>query len=203
MTLMRHFFRTAASVLILTAVLRGDSVGSRPAAVTKVLELFDHLQTAQQQKARGQKPQHVGFNLTEQEINEYSAYALRTTPRPGLRSVSVKVFPNNYISTLTVIDFDAVERWKPGTIPTLLKPVLTGQKTIWMDYRFQAANGRTTFSVEKAYFEKLRLPAFFIEKMIQIVASRQPEHYDTTKPLPLPFGLEKVWTNEHAVAGEN
>jgi hypothetical protein len=165
--------------------------------VVKVLDIFTRLQASQQ------KYQPVAFQLTDAEIDEYSRYALAATPRPGLRSFSVKVFPNNYLSTLTLIDFDAVERWKPGTIPTLLKPVLSGQKSIWVDVRFQAANGRATFTIEKAYFQNIRLPAIFVSQMIQAVAARQPEHYDTTKPVPLPFGLKKAWTNGHTVFGEN
>jgi hypothetical protein len=39
--------------------------------------------------------------------------------------------------------------------------------------------------------------------MIQIVAARQPEKYDTSKPLPLPFGLRRIWTEEQLTAGEN
>src|ERR1019366_9719760 len=100
------------------------------------------------------------FALSDGEINDYMRYALRTTPRPGLDSVTVKIFPHNYVSTFTVVDFDAVERWKPGTIPVLLRPVLNGREAIWLDVRFQAENGTVTFSVEKAYFQKVRLPAF-------------------------------------------
>jgi len=172
-------------------------------AVSKVLDLFQKLQAAEQQKTQGRPVDHVSFRLTEAEVNEYAVYALRTNPRPGLQSVTVKIFPNNYYSTYTVIDFDAVERWKPGTIPALLKPVLSGKKSIWVDYRVQAQNGVVTFSVEKAYFGSIRLPAFFVQKMIQVVAARQPEHYDTTKPVPLPFGLRKVWTQEKLAGGEN
>jgi hypothetical protein len=32
---------------------------------------------------------------------------------------------------------------------------------------------------------------------------RQPEHYDTSKPAPLPFGLRKVWTADQVVMDEN
>jgi len=190
--------------IFLTGLLfAADPSITRPPAAVKILGLFDHLQAAEQQKLNGQKPQHVALELSEKEINDYSVYALAVAPRPGFRSLAVKVFPNNYISTLTLVDFDAIERWKPGTIPTLLKPVLTGTKIIWLDFRFQAAGGRTTFSVEKAYFENLRLPAFFVEKMIQAVAARQPEHYDTTRAVLLPFGLQRLWTKEHMVLGEN
>ena len=57
--------------------------------------------------------------------------------------------------------------------------------------------------MEKAYFQQLRLPAVLVEKVIQVVAARQPEKYDTSKPVPLPFGLQRVWTGERLVMGEN
>ena len=81
--------------------------------------------------------------------------------------------------------------------------MLNGKKTIWVDYRFRIVNGKITFSVEKAYYQNLRLPAWLVEKMIEIVAARQPEKYDRTKPLPTPFGLRNLWTSANAVGEEN
>lgn len=200
---------STAILMALTAVMAcqaGDSANTVPNApppvVAKFLGLFDQLRAAETQKAHG-TPQHVAFRLTDSEINEYLRYSLHAIPRPGLDSVTVKVFPANYISTFTVIDFDAVERWHPGTIPGLLRSVLSGKKTIWVDYRINANDSKISFSVEKAYYGDLRLPGFFVEKMIQIVAARQPEKYDTSKPMPIPFGLHEVWTNEHVIQGQN
>jgi hypothetical protein len=173
-----------------------------PPVATKVLGVFEQLRAAGEPNAKGGR-QHVAFQFSEAEINQYMQYSLKTTPRPGVESVNVKFFPKNYVSTFTVVDFDAVERWKPGTIPKLLRPMLSGKKSVWVDYRFQANDGKGTFSVEKAYYGDVRLPGFVVEKMIEILAARQPEHYDTTKPLPLPFGLRQVWTAEHTVAGRN
>ena len=165
-----------------------------PPAVAKMLDLFARL--------RAPQGGHVAFSLTENEINDYLKHSLRQTPRPGLDAITIKVFAQNYLSTFTVVDFDAVERWKPGTIPMLLRPVLSGRKSVWVDYRFHAWDGHATFSVEKAYFQNIRLPAVFVEKVIAIVAARQPEKYDTSKPIPLPFGLKKVWTHDRVVQGE-
>jgi hypothetical protein len=73
-----------------------------------------------------------------------------------------------------------------------------------VDYRFEINGGAGKFTVEKAYYQDVRIPALVVEKVIATLAARQPEKYDTTKPLPLPFGLSKVWTTEqHALAGEN
>jgi hypothetical protein len=177
------------------------AVPTVPPVAQKFLGIFQELRTAEVEPPAVRR--RVAFALSDGEINDYMRYALHATPRPGLDSVTVRIFPHNYISTFTVIDFDAVERWKPGTIPAVLRPVLSGRRSIWVDYRFAAANSRVTFSVEKAYYDKLRLPAFFVAKMIQIVAARQPEHYDTSKPLPLPFSLRTVWTENGIVKGNN
>ena len=201
---MRHL--AALSLLILGTVLLSPaatvaSPPTPPAAVAKVLDLFDRLRAAQED--RDDAPKHVAFNLTEAEINEYMRYALKTTPRPGLDSLTVKLFPKDYISTFTRIDFDAVERWHPGTIPVVLRPFLKGKKSIWIDCRIHAVDSKVTLTVEKARYEDMPLPAFFVEKMIQLVAARQPEKYDTSRPMPIPFGVSKIFTTEHVIQGSN
>lgn len=196
-----HLCQRFALIFCLAATSYAAS--SPPPVALKVFGLFDRLNAAKREKAAGKTPVHVNFGLTEQEINDYLGYRLGAAPRPGVDTVTLKVFPHNYVSTYTVVDFDAVEKWKPGTVPMLLKPVLNGKRAIWIDCRFHAADGKATFSVEKAYFGSIRLPAFFVQKMIEIVAARQPEKYDTSKPVPLPFGLRRVWTAGHAISGEN
>jgi hypothetical protein len=189
-------------VLVSARSLYAADAAPIPLVATKFLALFQDLRDAEAQKAAG-KVRHVSFRISSSEIDDYMRWSLKATPRPGLESVTVKIFPHNYVSTFTIVDFDAVEKWKPGTIPGILRPVLNGKKSIWVDYRFGDDNGKMTFSVEKAYYGGLRLPAFFVQEMIKIVAARQPEKYDTSKPLPLPFGLRRIWTEEQFVLGEN
>ena len=172
---MKSSMQKVVLVLVLLAGSRLPAADlAIPPVAQKFLAMFQELREAGAQSASMRR--HVAFALSDGEINDYMRYALRTTPRPGLDSVTVKIFPHNYVSTFTVVDFDAVERWKPGTIPVLLRPILRGKQSIWVDYRFAAADSKVTFSVEKAYYDKVRLPAFFVEKMIEIVAARQPEH---------------------------
>jgi hypothetical protein len=193
--------KSGLALLILLPVLLAAANFPGPPVTQKFLTLFQDLRQAQEQPAPSRR--HVSFTLTGGEINEYMRYALRTAPRPGVDSVGVKIFPHNYISTFTMVDFDAVERWRPGTIPAVLRPLLHGEQSIWVDFRFTAADAKIAFSVEKAYYGNIRLPAFFVQKMIQIVAARQPEHYDTSKPVPLPFGLRQISTENGEVKGSN
>lgn len=204
---MRHF----ATAILLILLLSPDSPAQQPplpgatpppAVAVKFLALFDQLRAADATRGRSAAP-HLAFKLTDAEINDYMQYALKARPRPGLDSLTVKVFPSNYISTFTVIDFDAVERWHPGTIPSLLRPLLSGKKSILVDYRISARNSTFSFSVEKAWYQDVHLPAFLVEKVIGIVAARQPEKYDTSKPMPIPFGLRTIWTTNHTLEGQN
>lgn len=166
-------------------------------AVLKFQDLFRRLNEAQLTKKK------VQFQFSEAEVNEYLRYAQRTNPRPGFEGMTVKFFPSNYISTYTLIDFDMVEKVRPGTVPVLLRPVLNGQKAVWVDIRLRASEGAASFSVEKAYFNDIRIPAFVVEKMINVVGSRQKEKWDTSKPVPLPFALRSVSTGAQTVSGEN
>jgi hypothetical protein len=85
----------------------------------------------------------------------------------------------------------------------LLKPVLTGQKSIWVDCRFGAHHGLLTFNVEKSYFQSVWIPAWVTQKMIEVVLSRQHEKVDASKPIPMPFGLKEVWTGNQSLHGQN
>ena len=166
-----------------------------PAAVSKILGLFDRL--------RATPPQRVDFRLTEDEINEYLVYSLATNPRPGVRSATIKVFPYNYVSVFTIIDFDAVERESPGTIPFVLRPLLRGSTSLWVDVRFHVADGKVTYSVEKAYYQNSKLPLFAVRQILRVIGSLQPEHFEIDAPMPLPLGLRHMETANHVLIGHN
>ena len=100
-----------------------------PPIAQKFLLLFGDLRAAEAARSTN-SPKHVAFSFTEDELNEYMRYALKASARPGIDGVTVKLFQNNYIATFTVVDFTAIEQWRPGTIPTLLRPVLNGKKTV-------------------------------------------------------------------------
>ncbi len=170
---------------------------AQPPAVMRVLKLFGELNEAQ---STGKK---VRFELSEADVNEYLRHARQVNPRPGLDKLTVKFFPGDYVSTFTVIDFDLVEQARPGTVPALLKPVLNGKKEIWVDVRLHTAGGYGTFSVEKAYFQSIRLPAVLVEKMINVVGARQREKFDTSKPVPLPYKIQRIGAGEKTMTGEN
>ena len=187
--------------LSLWMTLAGPASAAGP--VEKMLDFFDHLRRAEAAGAAHMPVPHEERRFTDGEVNEYLAYALKTTPRPGLKSMHVEFADANYISTSVVADLDALEKWKPGTIPGGLKWVLSGTKSVRVDLRFQQTTDRlVSLSVEKAYYQDIRIPALVVQEMMKILAARQPEHYDLNH-LTLPMGLKRMWTTGHSVSGMN
>jgi hypothetical protein len=171
--------------------------------VEKMLDFFDRLRKAQTEQAARRPAPHVETRFTEGEVNEYMVHALRTTPRPGVKSIQVQFADGNYIATTVMADLDALERWKPGTIPGALRWVLSGTKSLRVDLRFRQTTDRLVgLSVEKAYYQDVRIPALVVEEMMKILAARQPEHYDMNH-LMLPMGLRRMWTTGHTVSAMN
>jgi outer membrane protein OmpA-like peptidoglycan-associated protein len=163
--------------------------------VLKMLELFRALRSVPQEP--------VSFHLTEDEINAYLEYALSSTPRPGIESIKIKIFKNNYISTLVQMDLDALAKSKGGTMLAPFHPFMNGQKELWLDFRFAVADAKVTFTIEKAYYQKTAVPLALVKEIIRLAAILQPEHYQTNSPIPLPFQLRQIRTEDRILTGEN
>ena len=161
-----------------------------PASI-KILNLFSMLTAVPQQP--------VNFRLSDDEVNQYLVFALLNSPRPGIESIRVKFFPHNYLSTLTVIDFDAIARWAPGLVPELFG--LTGKKAIWIDLRFSMVNGMISYKVEKAFYQDKNLPLWLAEKIVQTVGAQQPENLGGEE-MRVPFALRRIETGEHYIEVE-
>src|ERR1019366_2378116 len=142
--------------------------------VEKMLGFFDRLRQAGTEQAAHRPVPHVETRFTEDEVNDYMVYALKTTPRPWVKSIHVEFTDGNYMATTVVADLDALERWKPGTIPGALRWALSGTKSLRVDLRFRQTTDKLVgFSAEKAYYQDLRIPALVVEEMMKILAARQ------------------------------
>lgn len=175
--------------------------GESTPGVTMIQELLASL-GKYEQDGRPAK-QKLGFEIPERALNEYLAYTLRTRPRPGIGAMTVALLPSNQVTSDVEIDFDAVQKWNPAIFPEILRPLLTGKRTIHTDVKFEAKDGFCSFSLKdaqgpdgKAIMNKV------MSAVLQSLGSRQPESYDTAKPIPLPFGLKRIWTEKQLICGE-
>jgi len=158
---------------------------------------------ALQNYANGVRTQRVTFEFTESEVNEYLAYSLRTKPRPGVSRLAVRFSPDNEISVLAMIDFASVQKWNEWLVPAALRSALSTQHPVQVDITFQASDGFGTFKLKNASGPgDAVIPKAAMEWIIEAIAVHQPEWYDTTSSIPLPFRLQRIWTANHTISGD-
>jgi hypothetical protein len=145
----------------------------------------------------------IGFEIPERAVNEYLAYSLRNRPRPGISAMTVTLLPKNDISATIEIDFSSVKQWAPELLPEPLRPLLTGKQALQLNAHFEAKNGSFIFTVKDVHGPDGKPVANkLMTDLLQSLGSHQPESYDAARPITLPFGLKRVWTEKQAVFGE-
>jgi hypothetical protein len=145
----------------------------------------------------------LGFEIPESALNEYLAYSLRNRPRPGIAAMTVTLLPKNRLSSDVEIDFDAVQQWNPEIFPEILRGLLTGKRTVHADLAFEAKNGFCTLQLQDAKGpDGKAIVNQVMSSVLQALGSHQPESYDTAKPIPLPYGLKRIWTDKQLICGE-
>jgi len=145
----------------------------------------------------------IGFEIPERAVNEYLAYSLRNRPRPGISAIAVTLLPKNDISATIEIDFNSIKQWVPELLPEPLRPLLTGKQALQLNAHFEAKNGSFTFTLKDVHGPDGKpLANKVMTDLLQSLGSHQPESYDAARPITLPFGLKRVWTEKQAVFGE-
>src|ERR1019366_4824681 len=76
--------------------------------VERMRGFFDSLRKAGTEQAAHRAVPHVEARFADGEVNEYLTHALKTAPRPGVRSIHIECADGNYIATTVVADLDAL-----------------------------------------------------------------------------------------------
>lgn len=183
------------SELILPPALPGEKTEGCEHVLKVLRDLQDY--------TNGRRAQRVTFEFTEDEINEYLAYSLRIKPRSGVKGLAVRFFPDNEVSALATIDFASVQKWIDWLIPDALRPALLGaQRPVQVDIKFQASDGYGTFKLKNVIGPgSATIPKATMEWIIEAIALHQPEWYDTTRDISLPFHLQRIWTSKQSLFG--
>jgi hypothetical protein len=176
--------------------------GNKTAGVDQVVQVLDWL--AKYDRDGRQPANKINFRLPESVVNEYLAYALRANPRPGLSSVTLRLRANNEISAEVWIDFDAIAKWNSKILPAPLHLVLNGKKALRVDAQLDARDGVLNYSLKTAYGPAGDIIAKKVmEDIMQSIGLHQREMYNVGRqPIPLPFGLQRMWCEKQLLAGE-
>jgi len=189
--------QTAAANIPVFAPASGESTQG----TMQILDLLASLSKSDQDGKVG--TQRMGFEIPERAINEYLAYSLRNKPRPGITAMTVALLPRNEISVMAEIDFSTLTQWNAEILPEPLRAALSGKRVVQMNAHFESAHGTFTFSLKDVHGPDGKLlENKIMAGLLQAIGAHQPESYDASRPISLPFGLKRVWTEKQSVLGE-
>ena len=149
---------------------------------------------------QGKQPAEKMVRLSEGDLNDYLQQAIKKKMRYGITSVHVKLIGPDYVGITTTIDFDKVTVEDEGLAVRMARSLLSGQKQIYVEGMVTGKDGQGQFRLDKAYLDSVRLPVYFIDKVINFLGHRQNPPLDTSKPAPLPYGLRKVEITAGSIA---
>jgi len=145
----------------------------------------------------------VSFELPEKAVNDYLVSALHERPRPGVSAITVNFLPRNELSISVELDFNAVAKAELQAVPPAMRPMVTGKRTFKVTAGFDSSNGTIRFHVREAKGPEGSIIApNILTEVLRMIGSHQPESYDPEKPNPLPFGVQRVWTEKQLICGE-
>jgi hypothetical protein len=175
-----------------------------PPSAQGVAQVQDLLQSLARFDQKGRPAdQKLGFEIPEKTFNDYLAWSLLRNPRPGIGTASVSLVSKNEIAVNMEVDFDVVGDWSGDLIPPALRPMLKGKMPLQLTAQFQSQNGVATFTLKDARGQEGRpIVSKVMMNVLQAIGGHQPESFETSKPIPLPFGLKRIWIDQRSVCGE-
>jgi len=131
-------------------------------------------------------------------INNASGTWTGVTPSTGFALTA-----GNNVTVTVELDFDAIQQWVPELFPEALRPMFTGKRLVKVNAHFESSNGNVSFALKDVTGPNGKpFDAKIMNDLLRSLGTKQPETYDTSKPLPLPFGLKRIWTDKQSILGE-
>jgi hypothetical protein len=142
--------------------------------------------------------QRVSFDFPEVLINSYLAFSLKANPRPGIESASVRFLPGNQIGVEAMLNMDVVA----AHLPKPNRSGLAGVQPAKVDLKFRTVDGKVTLTCERFILSDKALPEQLATGIVRVLGSIQPEKYNITQPIPLPYGLKRLTTSAGIISAD-
>lgn len=150
------------------------------AKIQKVLQIIERLEKeALEPQARPLKQ----VILTEEELNAYIAYRLRTDRVEMLQNLQIKLLDNNVIEGKAVFDLSGENL--PDFVPRTA--------VVFFSTVFRVEGRRIYFDFKKIFLGSQELSVDFVSEMIkQIALAHQAPPEGLNRSYDLPFGLKDI-----------
>jgi len=186
-------------VLFMPAILVGRSevapdgkdASAFIASKTAAAECRSKLKSLEDFADRHKAGQTQTTKITEDEINSYLALDLKPKYHASLKNLVVS-FKEDRLQGTADIDFDRLGATSTKFLPKLIGLFFSGVHTITADGKLLSKNGKASFHLEQALFDKSTLPKFLVEEIISAVGRKQKPPFDPLQPSQMPYEIDRV-----------
>lgn len=172
-------------ILLLAALAVGARGVSQPVIPRspEAQRVFDALDRLRRAAAQPPPARLRSIVLTDQELNAYIGYRIRSEKAGALRDLRLKVFPGNRVEGLMF--FDLTKIGAPSFLPATLRFYFSG--------RLNCRDARMKFEVQELFLEFKPVPVFLLN-MAFYIASKTQKHGPAGLAdwYELPWGIKDI-----------
>lgn len=148
--------------------------------VQRVLEIIAQMEKAKLDPQSRPLQQAV---ITEDELNAYIAYRIKTEPLEMLQELQLKLFEGNYLEGRAVLDLS--QERLPDFIPK--------NALLFFATSFRVEKGKIYFDFKKIFLGSQEIPVDFVSEMIKQIALAHGEPpQGLNRAYDLPFGIKDI-----------
>lgn len=136
-------------------------------------------------------PKNSTIKITEEELNAYLEQEYRKKPHSGMKSASVKLFDSDRVAADSMIDVDEIKTDNSMGLK-LLTWMMSGNQLLHAEARLIFKDNTVAYELERAQLNGVTLPNVLVEKLIEVLARKQSQKIDVTKPIPLSNSIKHV-----------
>lgn len=175
------FFLTNATMpFLVVSYEKGGVAEQTEPKVQRVLAIIAQMEKAKLDPQSRPLQQVV---ITEDELNAYIAYRIKTEPIEMLQELQLKLFEGNYLEGRAVLDLS--QENLPDFIP---KSAL-----LFFAASFRVEKGKIYFDFKKIFLGPQELPVDFVSEMIKQIAVAHGEPPEgLNRAYDLPFGIKDI-----------
>ena len=181
-----------AGVLAWSAWVSGGQAGPSPGSEEKAARVASIFQSLKERPPGDQSPPPSStIRITEEELNAYLEQEYRKKPNSGMKSATVKLFDGNRVAADSMIDVDEVKSDNSMGLK-LITWLMRGNQLLHAEVKLIFKGNTGTYELERAQLNGVTLPNALVEKLIEVLARRQSQKIDVTKPIPLSTSIKHV-----------
>ena len=136
-------------------------------------------------------PPNSTFRITEDELNAYLKQEYVAKPHSGMKSVVVHLYDGNQVAADAVVNVDDLKT-ENSTLLQMITLLFSGDQSLHVDAHLIFNGNTVSYQLQRTQFNSISLPTTVVEKLIEILARRQTQRIDVTKPIPLARSIKHV-----------